>query len=302
MLPMPKSKSHTPVKKFVQVRSLVSALMLVVDYVIPVNENDAFIFNEWVRVVNQWPQPARELTHAWASQQMLIASDHIVENRLPRPYYVSSLPYQYTFTTDDLTKAVQVLKANNVPPDVNGQYTFAVSRANLDALVIRAVKELPCFEQSILRGAFRILEEQGAEFDDVRTELVGMAFDLANGAGSADMYSLAKYARLEFEKRAALPALTGTQRDIADECEKLCTMLIAKNRKYGDSALNPVHIFSKEPAHVQLQQQIDHKLARIARGDESTEDEDVTRDLIGYLVLYRIALRRRLSDRSESKG
>ena len=65
-------------------------------------------------------------------------------------------------------------------------------------------------------------------------------------------------------------------------------MLIDKNRKYGNSALEPVRIFSKADATEQIRVRIDDKLKRI-QNEQINEDEDVVGDLIGYLVLYKIA-------------
>lgn len=74
----------------------------------------------------------------------------------------------------------------------------------------------------------------------------------------------------------------------------LSDLLIRKNAKYGNSAIEPVYIFSREKLSPldQIYVQIDHKLARIKRGDKSLEDEDVLLDLVGYLVLALIARRR----------
>lgn len=65
-------------------------------------------------------------------------------------------------------------------------------------------------------------------------------------------------------------------------------MLIEKNRKYGDSALNPARIFSKASNIEQLKVRLDDKLSRIKNAQDD-EDEDVIADLIGYLVLLTIA-------------
>lgn len=72
------------------------------------------------------------------------------------------------------------------------------------------------------------------------------------------------------------------------EMEKIANTLLVKNRQYGDSALNPLRVFSKSDAVEQLRVRIDDKLSRILNRGEQ-EDEDVVMDLIGYLVLYRIA-------------
>ena len=63
-------------------------------------------------------------------------------------------------------------------------------------------------------------------------------------------------------------------------------ILVEKNRAYGDSALNPVRVFSRADSREQLLVRLDDKLSRIARGGEL--GEDVVLDLIGYLVLLRV--------------
>ena len=64
-------------------------------------------------------------------------------------------------------------------------------------------------------------------------------------------------------------------------------MLVEKNKAYGNSALDPVRIFSKASTREQLLVRIDDKLSRIARGKEFP-GEDVIDDLLGYLVLVSI--------------
>lgn len=70
-------------------------------------------------------------------------------------------------------------------------------------------------------------------------------------------------------------------------------LLIEKNSKYGDSALNPVRIFSKANSSEQIKVRIDDKLSRLARGI-GDEDEDILKDTIGYLIMLRIANNRSL--------
>ena len=79
-----------------------------------------------------------------------------------------------------------------------------------------------------------------------------------------------------------------TQQRIMYECDKIRDFLILKNEKYGDSALDPVRIFSKSKPTEQLLVRIDDKLSRLARGGEHPGDDDIL-DLIGYLILLRIA-------------
>ena len=73
---------------------------------------------------------------------------------------------------------------------------------------------------------------------------------------------------------------------IAQEGVDLARFLIDKNRKYGNSALDPVRIFSKADTREQLLVRIDDKLSRWSTAAD--EDEDVLKDLIGYLILLRV--------------
>lgn len=84
-----------------------------------------------------------------------------------------------------------------------------------------------------------------------------------------------------------------TQTHITMVCDDIKKLLIEKNQKYGDSALNPSRIFSKANAVEQILVRIDDKLNRISQGAGLiANDEDVISDLIGYLVLLKIALAR----------
>ena len=65
-------------------------------------------------------------------------------------------------------------------------------------------------------------------------------------------------------------------------------LLISKNLKYGNSALEPLGVFSKLSAKEGLLVRIDDKLKRIKNGSLDKDDEDVINDLIGYLVLLKI--------------
>lgn len=62
-----------------------------------------------------------------------------------------------------------------------------------------------------------------------------------------------------------------------------------KNRAYGNSALDPIRVFSKADPISAIDVRIDDKLSRIKRGGVNQEDTEL--DLIGYLVLRRIARR-----------
>jgi hypothetical protein len=87
--------------------------------------------------------------------------------------------------------------------------------------------------------------------------------------------------------------MTDTQIEIASICDDVKELLLYKNQKYGNSALEPARIFSKASAVEQLLVRIDDKLNRVQKGAGLiSEDEDVIMDLIGYLVLLKIGLKR----------
>lgn len=75
---------------------------------------------------------------------------------------------------------------------------------------------------------------------------------------------------------------------IWNTCHEIAKMLIDKNISYGDSALDPVRIFSKSNPREQLYVRIDDKLSRLMKGTDYAGDNDID-DLIGYLILLKIA-------------
>ena len=84
-----------------------------------------------------------------------------------------------------------------------------------------------------------------------------------------------------------------SQLDIISKCDAVKELLLAKNRAYGDSALEPLRIFSKSTPVEQILVRLDDKLSRISRGGGIVgDDEDVIQDIIGYLILLQIALDR----------
>ena len=74
-------------------------------------------------------------------------------------------------------------------------------------------------------------------------------------------------------------------------CDHIKKLLLEKNSHYGDSALKPTRVFSKASPVEQLLVRIDDKLSRIQKGSGFMGGgEDVIVDLIGYLVLLKIAI------------
>lgn len=75
---------------------------------------------------------------------------------------------------------------------------------------------------------------------------------------------------------------------VAKITSEISELLIAKNKKYGNSALEPIRVFSKASAQEQLLVRLDDKLSRLCT-QHISEDEDVLDDLLGYLILLKIA-------------
>ncbi len=95
------------------------------------------------------------------------------------------------------------------------------------------------------------------------------------------------YTRVE----GRIDPLPESARVIAAECDRIKAFLIEKNLAYGNSALQPVRIFSQADTVEQLLVRIDDKLSRMQRGFEHGDD-DTTLDLLGYLILLRIAVKK----------
>jgi uncharacterized protein (DUF302 family) len=80
-------------------------------------------------------------------------------------------------------------------------------------------------------------------------------------------------------------SLTVEQQAIVDVCDQIKSLLLEKNRKYGNSALQPMRVFSKADAEEQMLVRMDDKLSRI-KNRQDDDDEDPFMDLAGYLVLF----------------
>lgn len=63
-----------------------------------------------------------------------------------------------------------------------------------------------------------------------------------------------------------------------------------RNASYGDSAIDPVRVFSRAPSDEQLRVRIDDKLSRVARGAGATPDTLV--DLAGYIAILAVVQHR----------
>lgn len=77
--------------------------------------------------------------------------------------------------------------------------------------------------------------------------------------------------------------MENTSLKIIEICDAMKDLLLYKNQKYGDSALNPNNIFYKGDSTNSIKIRLDDKIGRI-KNCEETRVNDVS-DLIGYSVL-----------------
>lgn len=81
--------------------------------------------------------------------------------------------------------------------------------------------------------------------------------------------------------------MTNTHDEIEVLFHNFKEFLKEKNRRYGDSALNPIQVFSNESAEEQIRARLDDKLRRIKNSDELRKN-DVS-DCFGYIALLLIS-------------
>ena len=83
--------------------------------------------------------------------------------------------------------------------------------------------------------------------------------------------------------------LTDTQNKIKNLCDKISEILIYKNKKYGNSAIEPNGIFYKGNARESILIRLDDKIGRIKNNNGELRTNDIV-DIIGYLILLLIVL------------
>jgi len=77
---------------------------------------------------------------------------------------------------------------------------------------------------------------------------------------------------------------------LAAKCDELKDLLLRKNQAYGNSAMEPVRIFSTADPVEQLKVRLDDKLSRLSKGVNTERvPEDTLMDICGYLILLMVA-------------
>lgn len=81
-----------------------------------------------------------------------------------------------------------------------------------------------------------------------------------------------------------------TQEKIKKITSAMQDLLLYKNQKYGDSALNPKNIFYKGDATNSILIRLDDKIGRIKSNTEEKPRVNDVADIIGYCVLLLISM------------
>ena len=78
------------------------------------------------------------------------------------------------------------------------------------------------------------------------------------------------------------------QHKLAETAISIGCMLLDKNQKYGNSALDPLRVHSQASPTEQIKVRADDKLSRL-RSAQADDAEDALLDYIGYMILLYIA-------------
>jgi chromosome segregation ATPase len=185
---------------------------------------------------------------------------------------------------------VKTAKAN--AEEIKALTAFAVSNAKALANAKEALNDIfdkyntLVEETSNLKTRIAELLEQNKNLNQERFNLSAQIETLTAAATTAknDLANAKKNVSVPFAGSIQFDLDNEVQLAIVCACEELCAMLIKKNQSYGNSAFEPLRMFSKASTREQLLVRIDDKLSRLARSIEFPGDDTIV-DLAGYLVL-----------------
>lgn len=84
--------------------------------------------------------------------------------------------------------------------------------------------------------------------------------------------------------------LSESQKKIVEVCDSMKDLLLYKNQKYGDSALNPEPIFYKGNATNSILIRLNDKIGRIKNNTEELPRVNDVCDIIGYCTLLLVSM------------
>ena len=101
-----------------------------------------------------------------------------------------------------------------------------------------------------------------------------------------------EYIQIKTRKKTKVAgeAPTDTQEKIAALLDSMKDLLLYKNQKYGDSAINPKKIFYKGDSTNSILIRLDDKLGRVMSNTEEKPRINDVADIIGYCTLLMISM------------
>jgi hypothetical protein len=82
--------------------------------------------------------------------------------------------------------------------------------------------------------------------------------------------------------------MTDAQLKIVETCDALKRFLLEKNKRYGNSALEPINVFSNLDAEEGIKLRLDDKVKRVKNNNTKKLRKNDVVDLTGYLILISI--------------
>ncbi len=95
--------------------------------------------------------------------------------------------------------------------------------------------------------------------------------------------------------------MASTEELIKEVARDVVLLLLEKNKAYGDTANNPPQIFSKLSAREGILARLDDKLSRVKNKGLNDMTEDTISDIIGYLILYKVQVKKEELIKKEKK-
>jgi len=116
---------------------------------------------------------------------------------------------------------------------------------------------------------------------------------MTDGFSKAKQYDSKTTEANKKANEALQSTMVQNQKLIASVFDEMKSLVLQKNNQYGDSVLDPKRYFSTAPTDEQIKVRIDDKLNRLVLGNDSLEtDDDIIKDLIGYLTLLLVYRRK----------
>ena len=113
---------------------------------------------------------------------------------------------------------------------------------------------------------------------------------MTDGFGKEKQYN----SKMKEANEKVQPSLIQNQKLISEVFNEMKELVLSKNRQYCDSVLDPKRYFSSAPTDEQIKVRIDDKINRLVLGNDSLEsDDDIIKDLIGYLTLLLVYRRKK---------